>query len=204
MVASRMSGLRAGLLAVAVAVLAGGCGGDRQDANAPGGTFEVDVTKASFPAAQAIASPAVLTLEVANGSERAVPDLAVTVETLGAVEGQAPAAFGQRSGDPALADSGRPVWILDEGPSGGDSAYDNTWTLGELAPGERRTIEWQLTPMRPGTYTVAYRLSPSVVGDAAVEGEDTAGEFEVTISDAPVPARVGADGEVVRGEAAGG
>jgi len=199
MVASRMRDLRAGLLAVAVAVLAGGCGGERQDAGAPTGTFQVDVTDASFPAQQAIASPAVLSLEVANGSDRAVPDLAVTVETLGAVEGQAPAAFAQRSGDPALADSGWAVWVLDEGPAGGDSAYDNTWTLGELAPGERRTLEWKLTPVQPGSYTVAYRLAPSVVGDAAVEGEDTAGEFEVTITDKPVPATVDDDGEVVRG-----
>ena len=57
--------------------------------------------------------------------------------------------------------------------------------------------------MRPGAYTVAYRLSPSVVGDAAIEGEDTAGEFEVTISDEPVPARVNGKGEVVVGEEAG-
>jgi hypothetical protein len=196
-----MRDLRAGLLAVAVAVLAGGCGGERQDADAPSGTFDVDVTAASFPAEQSIAAPAVLSLEVANGSERAVPDLAVTVETLGAADGQAPTAFGQRTGDPALADSDRPIWIVDEGPAGGDSAYANTWTLGELAAGERKTIEWQLTPMRPGTYTVSYRLAPSVVGDAAVRGEDTAGEFEVTISDDPVPARVNGKGEVVREEA---
>ena len=200
MVASRMRDLRAGLVAMAVAAFAGGCGGERQDADAPTGTFEVDVTEASFPAEQSIASPAVLSLEVANGSDRTVPDLAVTVETRGAADGQAPAAFGQRSGDPAMADSGRPVWVLDEGPAGGDSAYANTWTLGELVPGERRTIRWRLVPVKPGTYTVAYRLAPSAVGGAGIRGEDTAGEFEVTISDDPVPARVNGKGEVVRGD----
>ena len=141
-----------------------------------------------------------LSLEVANGSDRAVPDLAVTVETLGAAEGEAPAAFGQRTGDPSLADSSRPVWIVDEPPAGGQSAYTNTWTLGELAPGERRTIQWTVTPVRPGDFTLGYRLSPSVVGDAAIEGEDTAGEFEVSISNDPVPATVNGKGEVVRDE----
>ena len=186
---------------MAVAAFAGGCGGgERQDEGAPEGTFDVDVTAASFPAEQSISSPAVLSLEVANASDRAVPDLAVTVETRGSVEGQAPVAFGQRSGDPGLADSSQPVWLLDEGPVGGDSAYVNTWALGELAAGERRTIRWQLTPVRPGTYTLAYRLAPSLVGDAGIQGEDTAGEFDVTISDEPVPARVNGEGEVVRGD----
>ena len=52
--------------------------------------------------------------------------------------------------------------------------------------------------MRPGNYTVTYRLSPSVVGDATIEGDDTAGEFEVAISDEPVDAKVNGAGEVVR------
>ena len=195
-----MRGLRAGVLAVAVAAFAAGCGGgERQDEGAPEGTFDVDVTEAAFPAEQAIAAQQVLSLEVANSGDRAVPDRAVTVETLGAVDGEAPAAFGQRSGDTTLADSNRPVWIVDEPPVGGESAYTNTWTLGELGPGERRTIEWKVTPMRPGDYTVTYRLSPSVVGDAAIEGEDTAGEFDVSISDEPVSATVDGKGDVVRG-----
>ena len=191
-----------GLLALAVTALLAGCGGgERQDADAPTGTFAVDVTAASFPAEQSISSPAVLSLEVANPGDEAVPDLAITVETR-APDGKAAAAFGQRTGV-GLADAEQAVWVLDEGPTGGDSAYDNTWSLGRLAPGERKTVEWQLTPVRPGTYTVGYRLAPALVGSAGVEGEDTAGEFEVTISDEPVPARVNGKGEVVRGEEAG-
>ena len=198
-----MRGSAAGLLAVAATALVAGCGGgERQDADAPTGTFAVDVTAASFPAEQSISSPAVLSLEVANAGDEAVPDLAVTVETR-APDGGAPAAFGRQTGV-GLADAEQPVWVLDEGPTDGDSAYDNTWSLGELRPGERTTIEWKLTPVRPGTYTVGYRLAPALVGGAGVEGEDTAGEFEVTISDEPVPASVDADGEVVRGDDAGG
>jgi hypothetical protein len=195
-----MRGSPAGLLAVAVTALAAGCGGgERQDADAPTGTFAVDVTAASFPAEQSIASPSVLSLEVANASDQTVPDLAITVETR-APEGEAPAAFGQRTGA-GPADSLEPVWVVDEGPVGGDSAYDNTWSLGELGPGERRTVEWKVTPVQPGTFTVGYRLAPALVGSAGIEGEDTAGEFEVSISNEPVPARVNGKGEVVREEA---
>ena len=39
----------------------------------------------------------------------------------------------------------RPVWVVDEGPAGGDSAYTNTWAVGPLAEGQTRTVEWKLT-----------------------------------------------------------
>ena len=107
----------------ALALAAAGCGGERQDADAPSGDFRVDVVGASFPARQAIAQSATLRLRVANRGDRAVPDLAVTVETEPGSGGSAPAAFGQAGDDPALADSTRPIWIVDEGPQGGDSAY---------------------------------------------------------------------------------
>ena len=58
----------------------------------------------------------------------------MTVETK-AVEGNAATAFGQRSSDAALADAERPIWILDEGPVGGDIASVNTWSAGTLGAG---------------------------------------------------------------------
>ena len=56
---------------------------------------------------------------------------------------------------------------------------------------------------RPGRYTVAWRLSPALVGDVSLAEGRTEGEFDVTIATSPVPARVNGDGEVVRGEEAG-
>ena len=176
-----------------------GCGEERQDANAPSGTFALDVTRASFPARQRIAAPATLRLRVENTGDRTVPDLAVTIETAPGADGQAPVAFGRRSDDPELASSARPVWILDAGPSGGDSAYVNTWTLGPLGAGERRSVEWRLTAVRPGRHTVAWRLFPALGGDVEPGDGRTSGEFAVTIGDDPVPARVNGKGEVVRG-----
>jgi hypothetical protein len=190
-------------LALLCALFAAACGDERQDADAPSGRFDLDVTAASFPAEQRIAEASTLRLEVENTGDRAVPDLAVTVETAPGADGQAPVAFGQSSGDPTLADSARPVWILDEGPAGGESVYTNTWAVGPLGAGRSRTVEWRLTAMKPGRYTVAWRLAPSLEGDVSLGDGRTEGEFDVTISDEPVPARVGEDGEVVRGEEAG-
>jgi hypothetical protein len=203
MVAAGMGISRRRVAVLVAAVLAvAGCGGERQDANAPSGEFGLDVTAASFPERQRISEATTLRLEVENTGDRAVPNLAVVVETAGQ-EGKAPAAFAQDVGDPALADAERPIWVLDEGPGGGDTAYTNTWAVGPLGRGQSRTVEWKLTAIKPGSYTVAWRLAPSLVGDVSLAEGRTEGEFAVTISDRPVPARVNDDGEVVRGEEAG-
>jgi hypothetical protein len=188
-------------VALLCALAVAGCGEERQDANAPSGRFDLDVTAVSFPAKQRIAEASTLALRVENTGDRAVPDLAVTVETAPGDDGQAPVAFGQSSDDPTLAASARPVWIVDEGPAGGDSAYANTWAVGPLGEGQSRTVKWKLTAVKPGRYTVKWRLAPALEGDVSLGDGRTKGELEVAISDAPVPARVGGDGEVVREEA---
>jgi hypothetical protein len=188
-------------VALLCALAAAGCGDERQDANAPSGQFDLDVTTASFPAKQRIAESSTLKLQVENTGDRAVPDLAVTVETAPGQDGQAPVAFGQSSDDATLAASARPVWIVDDGPAGGDSAYTNTWAVGPLGEGQSRTVEWKLTAVKPGRYTINWRLAPALEGDVSLGDGRTEGEFRVAISDAPVPARVGEDGEVVREEA---
>ena len=205
MVAAGMGRSRRRLAAVlaATALAAAGCGDARQDAGAPSGSFDLEVTRASFPGEQRISEAATLRLEVANRGDRAVPDLAVTVETASAADGDAPVAFGQRDPDVALAAADRPIWVVDEGPAGGDSAYTNTWAVGPLGKGQSRTVEWRLTAVKAGRYTVAWRLAPALEGDVELTGDRTRGEFEVTIADDPVPARVNADGDVVRGEEAG-
>jgi hypothetical protein len=202
----RDSGRRLAVLAAAAAALAlagAGCGQDRQDADAPSGEFSLDVVDASFPAEQRIAEPSKLKLEVENTGSRAVPQLAVIVETAPAQDGAAPVAFGQAADDPTLASSARPIWIVDSGPEGGDSAYTNTWAVGPLGAGQSRTVEWDVTAARAGDYTVTWRLAPALEGDVTLADGKTEGKFAVSISDEPVPARVGEDGEVVRGEEAG-
>ena len=196
-----------GLVAAAsVAALhaAAGCGGTRQDADEPSGQFKVSVTGASFPAKQTIAQSARMKIEVRNTDKRELPDVAVTVETKPSRPGAAPLAFGEADSDTRLADTAKPVWIVDAGPRGGDTAYTNTWTLGRMSPGETKTFTWKLTAVKAGTYTVAYRVAPGLDGKARpAGGERTRGSFRVTIADKPIPARVDDNGNVVRGEEAG-
>ena len=189
------------LLGAAVA----GCGSERQDADETEGEFALEVVGASFPERQSIAERSTLSLEVRNTDDRELPNLAVTIETEPDDDGEAGGAFAQAADDERLADDERPVWILDRGPEGGTSAYTNTWAMGPMFPGQTETLEWRLTAVEAGDYTVNYRVSPGLDGKAVpADGQRTTGSFRVSISDEPVPARVNDEGEVVRGEEAGG
>jgi len=191
----------AALLALA---LVAGCGGERQDADEPEGEFTLEILGAEFPERQSIAQRSTLRLEVRNTDDRELPNLAVTVETAPDGDEAAGVAFAQGGDDPRLADPNRPVWVLDRPPDGGESAYTNTWAVGPLFPGQTKELEWRLTAVKAGSYTVNYRVSPGLDGRAVpANGQRTEGSFDVTISDDPVPARVNAQGEVVRGEEAG-
>jgi hypothetical protein len=192
------------LLIAALAVLSGCGGGESQDANEAEGTFRVDITDASFPAQQTIAQQSTMRIRVRNPGDEALPNVAVTVETKGKRPGDGPVAFAQSSDDSRLADPNRPVWVLDREPTGGTSAYANTWSLGPLAGGQTATFEWKLTAVEAGRYSVAYRVAPGLDGKARLAaGSKARGTFAVTVSDEPVPARVNDKGEVERGEEPG-
>lgn len=192
------------LLLAAMVALSGCGGGESQDANEPEGSFRLEVADASFPAKQGIAEQTTMRIRVRNPEQRTVPNVAVTVETKGAKADDGVTAFGQKADDARLADANRPIWILDQEPVGGTSAYANTWTLGPLEGGQTKTFEWKLTAVEPGSYSLTYRVAPGLDGNARLAaGSKARGTFDVTVRDEPVPARVNSDGEVVRGEEAG-
>jgi hypothetical protein len=190
---------------VVTTVLVAGCGsGPRQDADEPSGSYKLEVAAAKFPASQSIAQDSRMIVTVRNDDTKAAPNVAVTVETDPSKAGQGTVAFGQRVDDSRLSDNERPVWIVNEGPPGGDSAATNTWALGRLGAGETKTFTWKVTAVEAGSYTLRYRISPGLAGKAKLaSGGRTDGLFKVTIDDKPVPARVDDDGNVVRGEAPG-
>ena len=194
-----MRGIQA-FTAVGVLVLAlAGCGGgERQDANEPSGTYKLQVVDASFPQKQSIAEASTFKITVRNADTKRVPNVAVTLETNAPTSGGSPQAFAQSVADPNLADSSRPVWILDKGPVGGDTAYTNTWALGALDAGKTQTFEWHVTAVKPGDYTIKYTVSPGLNGKARTEGDNAKGSLDVKIDDKPPSARVGDNGEVIR------
>src|SRR3954469_13402373 len=191
--------------ALASALLAAGCGGSpRQDASEPKGSYRLEVAGAKFPSSQSIAESSTMTIRVRNADSKAAPNVAVTVETAPKTPGQGPSAFGQRSDDARLSDPDRPVWVVDEGPKGGDSAATNTWALGSLKAGQTKEFTWKVTAVEPGSYTLRYRVAPGIQGRARIaRGGPPRVIFRVQIQDKPVPARVDDNGNVVRGEKPG-
>jgi hypothetical protein len=189
-------------LALVAAFALVGCGGERQDEDEPEGEFTLSVVKASFPERQSTAQRARLRISVRNTDDRELPNLAVTIKTTAPGGEEVASAFGQAADDPRLADADRPIWIVDEGPAGGASSYTDTWATGRVVPGQTVDLEWRLTAVRPGAYTVDYSVAPGLDGRAvAARGQRTSGSFDVEITAEPVPARVGPGGEVIRGEA---
>jgi len=182
------------LLVSASAALTAGCGGGtRQDANEPDATFTLAVAHSTFPAVQAVARPARMTLRVRNTSTATIPNLAVTIDS-----------FGYVSNLPELASSKRPIWVIEQGPGtvpkrpvrsqavsppgGGQTAYVNTWALGPLPPGRTQTFAWRVTPVKPGVYTVHYTIAAGLSGRSRARlagGAIPHGHFRVAIAPRP-------------------
>ncbi len=191
-----MTGHRAGAITLAAgALVVAGCGGgERQDANEKAATYTVDVTKASFPPKQRLARQQQMRIAVKNTGSKRLPDVAVTVDS-----------FSRRSEQPGLADPERPIWIVDQGPRGGSTAFTNTWALEGLAPGQTKTFKWKVTPIESGRFKLKYTIAAGLDGKAKArnaQGESpVSGTFPVSISKKPSTARVNPDtGAVERTE----
>jgi hypothetical protein len=81
------------------------------------------------------------------------------------------------------------VWLLNEGPPNSTSALTNTWTVGPVPAGETRTLNWKVTAVRAGTYSLRYRVSAGLDGKAVAVSFDGSGpakgSFIARVSRAP-------------------
>ena len=185
------------MLTAALATMLAGCGGDeeRQDADEPVGEWTVQVVDAEFPKSQKLARQETLRIAVRNDDDSAIPNLALTVD-----------GFSNRSEQPGLADPNRPVWIVDDGPRGGITAYTNTWALGRVPPNATKTFTFKVTPVKaspPGKpFELRWRLAAGLDGKAKARlssGDRPEGTFSVRVSRQPSQSRVDPEtGEVVR------
>lgn len=182
---------------LAVCGLLAGCGGTQQDAHEPDATFHMEVTHASFPEKQAIASPVTLTIRVHNSGAKTVPNVAITVDS-----------FNYRSKFPELSASSRPVWAVEHGPGlsphppvqsvdvskpgSGQTAYVNTWALGPLAPGATHAFSWLVVPVKSGRHVVHYSVAPGLAGRSRARATNGKlhGTFLVDVAAAPPPTHV--------------
>jgi hypothetical protein len=192
------------------ALLASGCGGGAsQNAHEPKITTSLVVAFAHFPALQSIARPTSLVLQVRNAGPHAAPNVAVTIDS-----------FDYAENFPELSSTQRPIWVVDRGPGpvpdrpaqsqavsppgGGQTAYTNTWALGQLPVGGVRTFHWRVVPVKSGLYTVTYTVSAGLAGNAKavnVAGGPVQGHLRVYITKAPPPTQVNPNtGQVVPGK----
>jgi hypothetical protein len=172
-----------------------GCGsGQQQGANEPTGNFPVQVTKAQFPNHQKLAESSYLVLAIKNAGSQAIPDLAVTINTVaeGTPNLKSPAtstgsgqgSFNIRVNEPNLASHFRPVWVLEENypklitakyplskierapTAGAAAAQTDTFQFGSVPSGDTKSVAWRVTPVRAGTYTVHYQVAAGLTGKA--------------------------------------
>jgi hypothetical protein len=194
------------------------CGGDkeRQDEQEPAGKYPVEIVSASFPPRQRLAETSFLRLGVRNAGQRELPTLAITVSIAGEEGEAALQPFSVRDPQPGLAIPDRPVWILEsEYPqlagtsedAGAQTANEKTFDFGVLKPGQTTEVVWKVTPVRPGSYTLTYRVDAGLHGKAIAvtdDGSPPAGSFSVTITDVPPQTRVNDAGQVVEIPSGGG
>ncbi|MFA9270978.1 hypothetical protein LRS13_22835 [Svornostia abyssi] len=162
-----------------------GCGDsedDQQGADDKAGTYTVDVVTASFPRRQQLSQEATLRVTVRNAGTETIPNVAVSLEGINVLNEQ-----------PGIADPRSPVWIVDNAPRAGVTAYVSTWALGALKPNAEQEYVWQMTPVVPGEHKLSWRVAGNLTGSAKAElegGGVPEGTFNVRVRSRPKPTRV--------------
>ncbi|HSP08574.1 MAG TPA: hypothetical protein VLU92_03130 [Candidatus Dormibacteraeota bacterium] len=194
-------------------------GGARQDATEPSGKFPVAVRAAGFPSSQTLAQHTHLLIAVRNIGRKTIPNVAVTICNVTCTypapkgAGTSAAAFSASLDQTGLANSSRPIWVVDHGPGAchyscqnggvgaGVSAASNTWALGALPPGRTVIFRWGVTAVSVGHHVVAWEVAAGLNGKAhavLANGSVPRGFFAVGISGKPAQSYVNNNGQIVQ------
>lgn len=191
------------------AFVVAGCGGGGkpgQFSDEPKGEYEVEVTKASFPASQKVARTYELKLDVENTGDETIPALNISIGMPGR---GSTLAFAYRSPQPGLAASQRPVWVLEEGypklsgtigRGGAQTSSRRTFQFGSVEPGRTARTVWRLTAVKPGRFEVSWRIEAGLgPGVDAVDrsGGTPTGFFDVKVNDRPILTEIDDQGRIV-------
>lgn len=193
-------------------------GGSNQAASEPSGKFPVAISTAHFPSSQKLSQHTHLVITVRNSGHKAIPDVAVTICNVTCAypapkgEGSSSQAFAADINQSYLANSSRPLWIVDRGPGacsfscrnggsgGGVTAYSNTWALGRLAPGKTARFDWAVTAVQAGKHVLAWQVAAGLNGKARAvlsDGSPPHGTFAVDVGRAPAQSYVNNNGQIV-------
>lgn len=209
---ARHAGLRAVLALLAALALGAplsSCGESSSDSNEAAGTYEVEVTEASFPTEQRLGETSWLQLGIRNTGEKTVPALTVSITIAGAEGRDSSLPFGIRDPQEGLAQADRPIWVLaqsyprltaSEEPGGASTSNRKTFAFGPLKPGEKTSAVWKLSAVRAGKYTLLYRVDAGLGGEAKTKtkgGVAPGGSFVTSISSETPETEVTNSGRIV-------
>jgi hypothetical protein len=210
-----------GALLCGMVLLVAGCGAQpSQDEDEPEGEFPVRVEEVSFPKKQKLAKDSRLTIEVRNVGDETISDISVTLDGFSK---KLEDPYDPGEVDPNVADPSRPVFVVDQSPVeflrsrvpvdqslvdrevnppyGRETAYVNTYSLGELAPKDTALFRWDVSAVEAGPYKLEYTVNVGLdgVAEAVSEGgEPLEGDISGVISDRSPAARVlSSDGETI-------
>ncbi len=200
----------AGLASLALAVSLAACGGSSSASDEPEGTYEMKVTRATFPTDQDLGQTSLMRIAVRNTGEKTVPTAAITVSIAGEEGRTSMLPFGIHDPQPDLAQPDRPVWVLAEGypkPSGAttkrggaSTASRKTFDFGPLKPDQTVEGIWKLSAVKAGRFTLLYGVQAGLTGAARAEtavGVEPGGSFTVKITRRTPETEVTDSGEVV-------
>jgi len=192
-----------------MAALLAACGGSSSDNNEPAGTYQVQVTKASFPSKQFVGQTSLMEIDVRNTGKKTVPALTVTVNIEGKEGEGSQIPFAVHDPQPGLSGAARPVWVLSatyprlagsSEPGGAETAADRTYSFGPLKPGKSVEAVWKLSAVRAGKYTLGYEIEAGLNGEAKAKtdsGTTPGGTFVTDITTEIPETEVNAAGEIV-------